>query len=67
MNRKDLYEEVALLNALGRRDIKAFMQLYKDYGEDLLILAYSLLQDPRAAARRWTSFSRSYGKMQILN
>ena len=56
MNPKDLYEEKALLKALERRDIKAFMQLYKDYGEDMLILAYSLLQDPRAAARTVDQF-----------
>ena len=56
MNPKDLYEEKALLQALGRRDIRAFMRLYKDYGEDILILAYSLLQDPRAAARTVDQF-----------
>jgi hypothetical protein len=52
MNPKDLYEERALLKALGRRDIKAFIRLYKDYGEDILILAYSLLQDSDEAARK---------------
>ena len=51
MNPKDLYEEKAFLQALGRRDIKAFIRLYKEYGEDVLILAYSILQDAQAAAR----------------
>ena len=50
MNLKDLYEEKALLKALERREIRAFMKLYQDYGEDLLILAYMLLQNSRLAA-----------------
>lgn len=37
------------MKALAKRDIKAFVQLYKDYGEDLLILGYSLLGDAREA------------------
>ena len=56
MDPKDLHEEKALLTALGRRDIKAFKHLYKEYEEDILILAYSLLKDPRAAARTVDQF-----------
>ena len=56
MNPKDLYEEKAFLQALGRRDLKAFIRLYKEYGEDILILAYSILQDAQAAARMVDQF-----------
>lgn len=51
-----LHEEQALLKALAKRDIKAFIQLYKDYGEDLLILAYSMLEDPKKAEQMVDNF-----------
>lgn len=47
-----LHEEQALLKALANREVKAFIQLYKDYGEDLLILGYSLLGDPAEAEEK---------------
>jgi len=56
MNSNDLYEEKAFLQALERRDIKAFIKLYKEYGEDILILAYSVLQDAQAAAKMVDQF-----------
>ena len=56
MDRKDLNKEKALLKALGRRDINAFEHLCKEYEEDILILAYSLLKDPLAAARTVDQF-----------
>jgi hypothetical protein len=43
--------ERALLKALEERNMKAFMQLYKSYGEDLLIYAYAWLQDPQLSIR----------------
>ena len=51
MNIKEVFEEQALLRALEKREIKAFVQFYKDYGEDILIFAYSVLQDARLASR----------------
>jgi len=51
MNSKEEYEEKALLRALEKRDIKAFIKFYKDYGEDILIFAYSMLQDARLASQ----------------
>ncbi|MBN9386102.1 MAG: hypothetical protein J0H74_35420 [Chitinophagaceae bacterium] len=56
MSPKELQEEKAFLQALGRRDIKAFIRLYKEYGEDILILTYSLLQDAHAAAKMVDQF-----------
>jgi hypothetical protein len=50
MDPNDLAEERVLLQALQSRNVKAFIRLYKEYGEDMLILAYSELEDPRAAA-----------------
>ena len=60
MDQKDLYEEKALLRALGRRDIKAFTRLNTEYREDILIFAYSILQDPLAAAQM---VDRLFGKL----
>ena len=45
MDAEEFGEETALLNELQKRNIKAFMRLYKNYGEDLLIFAYSQLND----------------------
>lgn len=50
MDPKELHEERAFLQALQSRNVKAFIRLYKEYGEDILILAYSELEDPHAAA-----------------
>ena len=50
MDPEDLSEEKAFLQDLQRRNVKAFIRLYKEYAEDILILAYSELQDPHAAA-----------------
>jgi hypothetical protein len=56
MSANEIKEEKKLLNALEQRNIKAFMRLYKDYGEDLLIFAYSHLQDPKLAIRTVDQF-----------
>lgn len=56
MDPNDLYEEKAFLQALQNRNVKAFIRLYKEYGEDILILAYSELEDPHAAARMVDKF-----------
>lgn len=56
MDPNDLYEEKAFLQVLQNRNVKAFIRLYKEYGEDILILAYSELEDPHAAARMVDKF-----------
>lgn len=47
----DWTDEKAFLQALEKRSIKAFMQLYKEYGEDVLIFAYIQLQDSERAVQ----------------
>jgi DNA-directed RNA polymerase specialized sigma24 family protein len=59
MKEYELQEEKLLLNALEERNMKAFMQLYKSYGEDLLIFAYTHLRDPRLAAKTVDDFFES--------
>ena len=56
MDNEELSKEETLLSELEKRNIKAFMRLYKDYGEDLLIFAYSQLNDRRLAARTVDEF-----------
>ena len=56
MNDNELRQEEALLCALEQRNMKAFMYLYKCYGEDLLIFAYSQLQDARLAIQTVDEF-----------
>jgi DNA-directed RNA polymerase specialized sigma24 family protein len=56
MKDNELQDEKLLLNALEERNMKAFMQLYKSYGEDLLIFAYTHLRDPRLAAKTVDDF-----------
>jgi DNA-directed RNA polymerase specialized sigma24 family protein len=51
MDDNELEQEILLLDALEERNMRAFMQLYKNYGEDLLIFAYAHLRDPRLAAK----------------
>jgi hypothetical protein len=45
MKMADLAEETRLLEDLEKRDIKAFIQLYKINKDDLIIFAFSHLQD----------------------
>ena len=59
MKDDEIQEEKLLLNALEARNMKAFMQLYKSYGEDLLIFAYTHLRDPRLAAKTVDDFFES--------
>ncbi len=56
MDEKELNEERSLLSALERRNIKAFIRLYKNYSEDLLIFAYTHLNDKRLAIRTVDEF-----------
>ncbi|HEX9511132.1 MAG TPA: hypothetical protein VF939_11670 [Puia sp.] len=50
-NNKDWFTEKALLMALEKREIRALIRLYKDYGEDLLIFTYTQVQDPQLAVQ----------------
>lgn len=45
MKMEQLAEEVKLLEDLEKRDIKAFIQLYKSNKDDLIIFAFSHLED----------------------
>jgi DNA-directed RNA polymerase specialized sigma24 family protein len=56
MKSNELQEERLLLSALEERKMKAFMRLYKYYGEDLLIFAYAHLQDPTLAIETVDAF-----------
>lgn len=49
MKENDIEAEKFLLSRLKSRDIKAFKRLYKEYSDDLLILAYSLLENATLA------------------
>ncbi len=42
----DFADELALLEELKNKNIKAFAILYKEYSEDLLLFAYTLTGDP---------------------
>lgn len=46
MESPDFEDEFVLLEGLKNKDIKAFARLYKEYSEDLLLLAYTLTGDP---------------------
>lgn len=39
-------DEISLLQGLRNKDIRAFSQLYREYSEDLLLLAYTIVHDP---------------------
>jgi hypothetical protein len=56
MNERELNDEKTLLNDLEKRSIKAFMRLYKNYNEDLLIYAYSHLHDSKLAIKTVEEF-----------
>jgi len=45
MKMDPLAEELKLLEDLKKRDIKAFIQLYQTYRDDLILFAFSQLQD----------------------
>lgn len=45
MKMAPLEEEKKLLEGLEKRDIKAFIQLYKNNKDDLVIFAFTQLQD----------------------
>jgi DNA-directed RNA polymerase specialized sigma24 family protein len=46
MENPDFEDELVLLEGLKSKNIKAFAKLYKEYSEDLLLLAYTLTGDP---------------------
>jgi hypothetical protein len=56
INEDDLNEEKTLLNDLEKRNIRAFMRLYRTYNEDLLIFAYTHLHDRKAAIKTVEEF-----------
>ena len=56
MNERELNDEKTLLNDLEKRSIKAFMRLYRNYNEDLLIFAYSHLHDSKLAIKTVDEF-----------
>jgi DNA-directed RNA polymerase specialized sigma24 family protein len=45
MKMDPLAEEIKLLEELKKRDIKAFVQLYQTHRDDLILFAFSQLQD----------------------
>ncbi|WP_188932604.1 hypothetical protein [Puia dinghuensis] len=50
MKEMDPYaEEQELLLALEKREVKAFLRLFKDYNDDLMIFAYSQLNNQKKA------------------
>lgn len=51
MENSDFPDELVLLEGLKNKDIKAFATLYKEYSEDLLLLAYTLMGDPALSHR----------------
>ena len=59
MKNNEWREERLLLGALEERNMKAFMQLYKNYGEDLVIFAYTRLRDPQVATKTVDDFFES--------
>ena len=56
MDNEAFSKEEVLLSELEKRNIRAFMRLYKNYGDDLLIYAYSQLNDRGLAVRTVDEF-----------
>ena len=52
MKAADFIDEDQLLEDLKKRDISAFAKLYKEYSEDLLILAFTLLGDATQSSQK---------------
>jgi hypothetical protein len=50
MKMDPLAEEIKLLEGLKKRDVKAFIQLYKNNKDDLILFAFSQLEDRAKAA-----------------
>lgn len=51
MDQNELQEERTLLSELEKRNIRAFMRLHRNYGEDLLIFVYGKLNDHAKAVK----------------
>lgn len=51
MSENEINAEKALLSELEKRNIRAFIRLYRNYGDDLLIFAYSHLNDRQLAVK----------------
>jgi hypothetical protein len=50
MKEADFKDEFVLLEGLKDRNIHSYIRLYKEYSEDLLVLAYTLTGDPILAS-----------------
>lgn len=65
-----LAEEIKLLELLKKRDIKAFIQLYKNNKDDLILFAFSQLEDRAKAAEsidelfEWLWAADRFGEMK---
>ena len=53
---EEYQEEKRLLNELEARNVKAFMRLYKEYKDDLLIFAFAQLEDKQKAVETVEEF-----------
>jgi len=51
MKTSDLEEEKALLTKLKNKEIQAFKRFYEEYSEDLLIVAFCLLENVSLAIK----------------
>ncbi|HWK04996.1 MAG TPA: hypothetical protein VNS58_15245 [Puia sp.] len=51
MKTSDLEEEKALLTKLKNKEIQAFKRFYEEYSEDLLIVAFCLLESVSLAIK----------------
>jgi hypothetical protein len=51
MDANDYEKERDLLKQLGNKEIRAFRRFYKEYSDDLLILAYMLLESNTKAIK----------------
>jgi hypothetical protein len=47
MHTRDWNNEETLLTALQNREMRAFMYMYKEFSEDMLIFAYGILENSR--------------------
>jgi len=56
LNEEEYHEEKRLLIELENRNVKAFMRLYKEYKDDLLIFAFSHLNDKKRAVETVEEF-----------
>ncbi len=48
----DFEDEINLLEKLKHKDVQAFARFYNEYSKDLLILAFTILGDAPASAKK---------------